>query len=209
MAPFEALYGRPCNSPSCWIETGEKFVLGPDVVRETSDKIKVIQQRMKAAQDRQKSYADKRRRDLKFSVGDLVFVKISPLKSVIRFGRRGKLTPRFVGPFPVLELVGNLAYRVDLPEKMAGVHNVFHVSQLRKFVHDSDVTISPNQLEDFEVEPEAVRNRKPIGIVGHDTKQLQRKAVKLVKVQWGEDENDCTWETEENIRKTHPELFAW
>ena len=83
---------------------------------------------MKAAQDRQKSYADKRRRHLKFSIGGLVFVKISPLKSVIRFGRRGKLTPRFVGPFPVLEQVGNFAYKVELPEKMAGVHNVFHVS---------------------------------------------------------------------------------
>ena len=133
----------------------------------------------------QKSYADKRRRDLKFSVGDLVFVKTSPLKSVIRFGRRGKLAPRFVGPFPVLELVGNLAYRIDLPEKMAGVHNVFHISQLRKFVHDPDVTISPDQLDDIEVEPEAVGNRKPMRIVGNDTKQLRRKAVNLVKVQWG------------------------
>ena len=108
MAPFEALYGRPCNSSSYWLETGEKFVLGPDVIRETSAKIKVIQQRMKAARDRQKSYADKRRRDLKFSVGDLVFIKISPLKHVIRFGRSGKLAPRFDGPFPVLEQVGNL-----------------------------------------------------------------------------------------------------
>ena len=209
MAPYEALYGRPYNSQSCWIEIGEKFVLGPDVVRETSDKIKIIQQRMKAAKDRQKGYADKRRRDLKFSVGDLVFVKISPLKSVIRFGRRGKLAPRFVGPFPILELVGNLAYRIDLPEKMAGVHNVFHVSQLRKFVHDSDMTISPDQLEDFEVEPEAVGNRKPTRIVEHDTKRLRRKAVKLVKVQWSEDESDCTWETEEDIRKKYPELFVW
>ena len=180
MAPFEALYGRPCNSPSCWVETGEKFVLGPDVIRETSDKIKVIQHRMKAAQDRQKSYADKRRRELKFSIGDLVFVKISLLKSVIRFGWRGKLTPRFVGPFPILEQVGNLAYKVELPEKMEGVHNVFHVSQLRKFVHDPDMAISPDQLDDIEVEPEAMR------IVGNDTKQLRRKAMKLVKIQWGE-----------------------
>ena len=113
---------------------------------------------MKAAQDRQKSYADKRRRDLKFSIDDLVFVKISPLKSVIRFGRRGKLALRFVGPFPVLEQIGNLAYKVELPDKMAGAHNVFHVSQLRKFVHDPDVTISPDQLDDIEVEPEAVGN---------------------------------------------------
>ena len=165
MAPFEALYGRPCNSPSCWVETGEKFVLGPDVIRETSAKIKIIQQRMKAAQDRQKSYADTRRRELKFFIGDLMFVEISPLKSMILFGRRVKLAPRFVGPFPVLEQIGNLAYKVELPEKMAGVHNIFHVSQLRKFVHDPDVTISPDQLDDIEVEPEAVGNRKPMRIV--------------------------------------------
>ena len=92
---------------------------------------------------------------------------------------------------------------------MAGVHDVFHVSQLRKFVHGSDMTISPDQLEDFEVEPEAVGNRKPARIVEYDMKQHRRKAVRLVKVQWGEDENDCTWETEENIRKSHPELFVW
>ena len=92
---------------------------------------------------------------------------------------------------------------------MAGVHDVFHVSQLRKFVHDPDVTISPNQLDDIEVEPEAVGNRKPMRIVGNDTKQLRRKAVNLVKVQRGEDENDCTWETEESIKKTYPELFVW
>ena len=92
---------------------------------------------------------------------------------------------------------------------MLQVHNVFHVSQLRKFVHDPDVTISPDQLDDVEVEPEAVENRRPMRIVGNDMKQLRRKAVNLVKVQWGENENDCTWETEESIRKTYPELFAW
>ena len=112
-----------------------------------------------------------------------MFIKISPLKSVIRFGRKGKLAPRFVGPFPVLEQIGNLAYKVELPEKMAGVHNVFHVSQLRKFVHDPSATITPDQLDDIEVEPEAVGNRRPMRIVGNDTKQLRRKVVKLVKVQ--------------------------
>ena len=101
---------------------------------------------------------------------------------MIRFGRRGKLAPRFVGPFPVLEQIGNLAYKVELPGKMAGVHNVFHVSQLRKFVHDPSVTITPDQLDDIEVEPEAVGKRKPMHIIGNDTKQLRRKAVKLVKV---------------------------
>ena len=127
---------------------------------------------------------------------------------MIRIGWRGKLAPRFVGPFPVLEQVGNLAYEVELLDKMAGVHNVFHVSQLRKFVHDPSVAISPDQLDNVEVELEAVGNRKSMRIVGNDTKQLRRKAVKLVKVQWGENEKDCTWETEEDIRKKYPELFA-
>ena len=92
---------------------------------------------------------------------------------------------------------------------MAGVRNVFHVSQLMKYVYDPSRTISPDQLDDTKVEPEAVGNRKPMRIVGNDTKQLQRKAMNLVKVQWSENENDCTWETEESIRKTYPELFAW
>ena len=112
---------------------------------------------MKAAQDRQKSYAGQRRRDLEFAIGDLVFVKVSPLRSVVRFGRKGKLSPRFVGPFPILERIGTLAYRVSLPEKMAGVHNVFQVSHLRKYVHDSSVTISSNELEGVDIKLEATR----------------------------------------------------
>ena len=130
MASFEALYGRPCNTPSCWWEAGERLLLGSKMIRETSEKIEIIRNRMKAAQDRQKSYADQRRRDLEFAIGDLVFVKVSPLRSVVRFGRKGKLSPRFVGPFPILERIGTLAYRVSLPEKIEGVHNVFHVSHL-------------------------------------------------------------------------------
>ena len=106
------------------------MVLGPEMIRETSGCIKIVRQRMKAAQDRQKSYADKRRKDLEFDVGDMVFVKISPLKHMVRFGSKGKLAPRFVGPFPIVERIGKLAYRLELPEKMSSVHNVFHVSFL-------------------------------------------------------------------------------
>lgn len=122
------------------------------MIRDASGKVKLIKKRMKTAQDRQKSYADKRRTKFEFKVDDLVFVKISPLKRVMRFENAGKLAPRFVGPFKVLEQIGSLAYRVDLPKKMVGVHNVFHVSHLRKCVHDSAVVIEPNQLEDVELE---------------------------------------------------------
>ena len=162
---------------------------------------------MKAAQDRQKSYADKRRKDLEFDVGDMVFVKISPLKNVIRFGKKGKLTPRFVGPFPIIERIGKLAYRLELPEKMSSVHNVFHVSYLRKYVHDSSTVVSADSCEDFEVDPVDKRPRKPLRVVETDTKQLRRKVVKLLKIQWSDDDNDCTWEVEERMKAVHPELF--
>ena len=208
MAPFEALYGRPCKSPSCWLETTDRLILGPDMIRETSEMVDLIRKRMKASQDRQKSYADRRRVDLEFSVGDLVFVKISPLKRVVRFGKAGKLTPRFVGPFRVLERIGPLAYRVDLPDKMAGVHNVFHVSHLRKCVHDEGVVIQPNLLEDVDVQPELARRKGLIRIVDHSTRQLKNKTVKLVRVQWSEREGDSTWESEDRIRASHPELFT-
>ena len=178
------------------------------MIRETSEKVDIIRKRMKEAQDRQKSYADQRRRDLEFAVGDLVFVKISPLRNVVRFGKRGKLSPRFVGPFPILERIGTLAYRVNLPEKMAGVHNVFHVSHLRKCVHDSNIVINPNELEELDVEPEASKPRRPVRIMEHSTKQLRRKIVNLVRVQWSEHEGDSTWETEENMRSAYPKLFS-
>ena len=121
-----------------------------------------------------------------------MFVNISPLRNVVRLGKRGKLSPRFVGPFPILERIGTLAYRVNLPEKMAGVHNVFHVSHLRKCVHDSNIVINPNELEELDVEPEASRPRRPVRIVEHSTKKLRRKIINLVRVQWSENEGDNT-----------------
>ena len=136
MAPFEALYGRPCRSPSCWLESTDVVIVGPELLQEASEKVQLIRQRMKAAQDRQKSYADTRRRELEFQVGEQVYLKVSPTKGVVRSGSAGKLKPRFIGPFPILERVGSLAYRVALPLHLEGVHNVFHVSMLKKYVRD-------------------------------------------------------------------------
>ena len=208
MSPFAALYGQSCNSPSCWIESGDRLVLGPDMIMEASEKVEEIRKKMKIAQDRQKKYADRRRRDLEFSVGDQVFLKISPLRNVVRFGRRGKLAPRYIGPFRILERIGSLAYRVDLPEKLAGVHNVFHVSHLRKYLHDPSLFVQPALLENLDVEPNLTVERKPLRIVDRGTKQLRRKSVSLVKVQWSTDVRDCTWETEKSIRASNPELFG-
>ncbi|GJT54107.1 putative reverse transcriptase domain-containing protein [Tanacetum coccineum] len=117
-APFEALYGRKCRSPVCWTEVGEAQILGPELIQETTEKIIQIKQRMQAARDRQKSYADLKRKPMEFQVGDKVMLKVSPWKGVVRFGKRGKLNPRYVGPFKVLEKVGEVAYKLELPEEL-------------------------------------------------------------------------------------------
>ena len=204
MAPFEALYGRPCRSPACWSEVGDNLLLGPEIVQETSEKVSLIQERIKVAQSRQKSYADKRRKELEFAVGDLVFLKVSPMRNVMRFGKRGKLAPRYVGPFEILDRVGKVAYRVALPPNLSSIHNVFHVSQLRKCVKDPSAVVEPVELE---IEDDLTYISRPITIVDRDVKQLRRKTVPLVKVQWSADENDVTWELEEKVRRLHPELF--
>lgn len=130
MAPFEALYGRKCRTPVSWLEAGEKQFAGPEIVQHTADKVKVIRERLKSAQDRHKSYADKKRRPIEFLVGDKVMLKVSPWKGVIRFGKRGKLSPRLLGPFKVLERIGSQAYRLDLPPELPRIHNTFHVCYL-------------------------------------------------------------------------------
>ena len=134
--PYEALYGRKCRSPVHWDEAREKKYLGPDLVEQASEAIRKIRQRMKTAQSRQKSYADKRRRALEFEVGDKVFLKTSPVRRVMHFLQKGKLSPRYVGPFKILKRVGRVAYRLALPPAMFGLHDVFHVSMLRKYVAD-------------------------------------------------------------------------
>ncbi|KAI3695057.1 hypothetical protein L1987_78045 [Smallanthus sonchifolius] len=131
-AQFEALYGWKCRSPICWAEVGDSKLRGPELVLETSEKIVQIRNCMVAARDRQNSYADKRRKPLKFQVGDMVLLKVSPWKGVIRFGKRGKLNPRYVGPFKIAKRIGPVAYQLELPEGLSGVHNIFHVSNLKK-----------------------------------------------------------------------------
>ncbi|GJU80552.1 putative reverse transcriptase domain-containing protein [Tanacetum coccineum] len=123
----KALYGRKCRSPVCWTEVGEAQILGPELIQETTEKIIQIKQRMQAARDRQKSYADLKRKPMEFQVGDKVMLKVSPWKGVVRFGKRGKLNPRYVGPFKVIERVGEVAYKLELPEELSRVHNTFHV----------------------------------------------------------------------------------
>ncbi|KAI3811090.1 hypothetical protein L1987_20806 [Smallanthus sonchifolius] len=130
MPPYEMLYGRRCRTPVCWGEIGQKELGSLEVVRETSERFDQIKARMKAAQDRQKSYADRRRRPIEFDVGDRVMLKVLPWKGIIRFRKRGKLSPRFVGPFRIMARVGEVAYRLELPDELSGIHPTFHVSHL-------------------------------------------------------------------------------
>ena len=130
MAPYEALYGRPCRSPLCWTEVEESSITGSDLIRDTYEKVSLIRYHLLTTQSLQKSYADVRRRPLEFEVGDHVFLKVIPKRGVVRFGKRGKLSPRFIGPLEILERIGTVAYRLALPPSMSGVHEVFHVSML-------------------------------------------------------------------------------
>jgi hypothetical protein len=204
MVPYEALYGRKCRSPLYWDEVGERQLLGPDIVQDTKDKIVLIRKRMLTAQSRQKSYADQHRRKLEFEEGDQVFLKVSPMKGVIRFGKKGKLSPRYVCPFEVKEVVGQVAYRVALPPELARVHDVFLVSTLRKYVHDPSHVISYKPLQ---IHENLSYEEMPIQILDHKKQQLRTKTM-LVKVLWrNHGVEEASWELEQEMRNKYPHLF--
>nr|GEW86483.1 putative reverse transcriptase domain-containing protein [Tanacetum cinerariifolium] len=140
-APYEALYGQKCRSPVCWAKVREAQLTGPELIQETTKKIVLIKQRIQAAYDRQKSYADLKRKPMEFEVGDRVMLKDSPWKGVVRFGKRGKLNPRYVRPFKVLTKVEKVAYRLELPQELRKVHHTFHVSKLKKCYADEPLVM--------------------------------------------------------------------
>ncbi|GJW55288.1 putative reverse transcriptase domain-containing protein [Tanacetum coccineum] len=205
-APFEALYGRKCRSPVCWTEVGEAQILGPELIQETTEKIIQIKQRMQAARDRQKSYADLKRKPMEFQVGDKVMLKVSPWKGVVRFGKRGKLNPRYVGPFKVIERVGEVAYKLELPEELSRVHNTFHVSNLKKCHADEPLAVP---LDGLNLDDKLHFVEEPVEIVGREVKRLKRSRIPLVKVRWNSKRGpEFTWEREDQFKKKYPHLFT-
>jgi len=205
MAPYEALYGQKCRSPLYWDEVGEKYLIGPEMIQDMKDKISIIRRRMLTAQSRQKSYTDKHRRQLEFNVGDLVYLKGSPMKGVMRFGKKGKLSPRFVGPFEVKEVVGPVAYKVELPPALSDIHNVFHVSTLRKYVHDSRHIID---FEPLQVQGDLKYEELPVQILDRKEQQLRTKTIPLVKILWrNHDVEEASWEHEHEMRNKYPHFF--
>ena len=205
MTPYEALYGRPCRSPLCWTEVGESSITGLDPIRDTSEKVSLIRQRLPTAQSRQKSYADLRRRPLEFEVGDHVFLKVMPKRGVVWFGKRRKLSPRFIGPFEILERVGTVAYRLALPPSISSVHEVFHVSMLRRYTPDPAHVMDWGEIE---VDMDETFEEGPVCIVDSRDQVLRCKTMRLVRVLWqhrGVEES--MWEREDTMRATYPFLF--
>ncbi|GJX96994.1 putative reverse transcriptase domain-containing protein [Tanacetum coccineum] len=184
-APFEALYGRKYRSLIMWAE---------------------IKDRLKAARNRQKSYADKRRKPLKFSVGDYVLLKVSPWKGVVHFGKKGKLAPSFVGLFEIIEKVGPVAYRLDFPEELNGVHDTFHVSNLKKCLADPTLKVP---LDEIQVDAKLNFMEEPVEILEREFKKLKRSRIAIVKVRWNSKRGpEFTWEREDQIKLKYPHLFS-
>lgn len=193
MAPYEALYGRRCRTPTCWTELGERQVLGPELVADTESKVKLIRDRLKEASDRQKSYADLKRKEIEFAVWDMVFLKVSPWKKILRFGKKGKLSPRFIRPYRVLRRLGPVAYQLELPPELNRIHNVFHVSMLRRYQSDPSHVVP---VEEIEVRIDLTFEEELIQILDRDVKVLRRKSVPLVKVLWhNHGREEATWES--------------
>ncbi|GJU74061.1 reverse transcriptase domain-containing protein [Tanacetum coccineum] len=204
-APFEALYRRKCRSPVLWAEIGDSRLIRPEMVQETTDKVVVIRDRLKVARDRQKSYADNRRKPLEFQVGDHVMLKVSPWKGVVRFGKKGKLAPRFVGPFEILERIGSVAYRLRLPEELSGVHDTFHVSNLKKCLADANLHVL---LDEIKVDKTLRFVEEPLEIMNREVKTLKRSKIPIVKVRWNSKRGpEFTWEREDHMKAKYPQLF--
>ncbi|GKE43908.1 putative reverse transcriptase domain-containing protein [Tanacetum coccineum] len=180
-APYEALYGRKCRSPVCWAEVGEAQLTGPELIQETMEKIVLIKQRMQAAQDQQKSYADRKQKPMEFEVGDMVILKVSPWKGVVRFDKWGKLNPRYVRPFKVLAKVRKVAYKLELPQELSRVHHTFHVSNLKKCYADEPLVMP---LERIHVDDKLQFMEEPVEIMEQEIKRLKRSRIPLVKVHW-------------------------
>ena len=180
MAPFEALYGRRCRTPLNWSEAGERTIFGPDMVQEAEEQVRLIQENLKSTQSRQKSYADRRRDPLVFEVGDHVYLRVSPWKGVQRFGVRGKLAPRYIGPYPIVERCGPVAYRLDLPANLSAIHNIFHVSQLKKCLRVPTEVVESDSIQ---LESDLTYPEHSIKIIDRKDGVTRRTTNRFYKVQ--------------------------
>jgi hypothetical protein len=204
MAPFKVLYERRCHTLLNWIELGEKVIFGPDLVEEAESIVRRVQENLKAAKSRQETYAYKRLRPLEFKVGNHVYLRVSPMKGVKRFGEKGKLAPRYIGPFPILEKCGTVAYKLDLPPSLTGVHNIFHMLQLKKCLKALVDVVLP---EVAPLEADLSYPEHPTKILDQKDRVTRRKTIKFFKIQWSNhSKEEATWESEDFLRSCHPDF---
>ncbi|GJY58390.1 putative nucleotidyltransferase, ribonuclease H [Tanacetum coccineum] len=165
-----------------------------------------VKEKLKEARSRQKSYADKHQRDLEFQVGDRVFLKVSPFRGVKRFGIKGKLSPRFIGPFEILERIGEVSYRLALPPQLSHVHDVFHVSLLRGY-HYHPLHVASYPFD--QIQPDMSLSEEPESILDRQERVMRNKVIPFVKILWkNHPEREATWETEESMRASYPHFFV-
>ncbi|PKA60278.1 RNA-directed DNA polymerase like [Apostasia shenzhenica] len=177
-------------------------------VDETTEKIKFIREKLCTVQDRQKKYYDARHKKIEFEVRDQVFLKVSSMKGVMQFGKASKLKPRYIGPFPIIKRVGAVVYRLMLPSEMEKIHDIFHISMLRKYVPDPAqvVQFDPKQMK---IKPNLSYKEEPIKILARDVRRLRNKEIPMIKVIWNNQiEKEATWESENEMKKFYPDLFA-
>jgi hypothetical protein len=205
MASYEALYGRQCRTPLFWSQTGESQVFGPGVLMDAEEQVQMVHESLKVAQSWQKSYADKRRRDLSFEIGDFVYLKVSPMRGTRRFMVKGKLAPRYLRPFKIIDRKGQVAYQLELPSQLSEVHDVFHVPQLKKCLRVWEEQLP---MEYLDVGGDLTYSERPIKILDTAERVTRSKVIKMCKVQWSHHTKDeATWEQEEELKADYPKLF--
>ncbi|GJU30578.1 putative reverse transcriptase domain-containing protein [Tanacetum coccineum] len=206
VAPYKALYGRKCRSPVCWSKVGDSQLTGPELIHDTIEKIIQINNRLLAACSHQKSYADKRLRQLEFEVGNMVLLKVSPWKGVVCFGKRGKLSPHYIRPFKILARVGLVAYTLELPEELKGIHSTFHVSNLKKCLAEGDVVVP---MDEIQLDDKFHMIEEPVEVVDKEVKRLKQSRIPIVKVRWNSQRGqEFTWECEDQIKKKYLHFFT-
>nr|GEX13727.1 putative reverse transcriptase domain, ribonuclease H-like domain, aspartic peptidase domain protein [Tanacetum cinerariifolium] len=179
-APFEALYGQKCRSPVCWAEVGDTQLTGPEIIHEKTEKIMQIQQHLQATRDRQ--------------------------RSIIRFGKRGKLNPRYIGPFKILKRIGLVEHKLELPEELSNIHNTFHVSNLNKCLSNEYLIIPMKELK---LDDKLDFVEEPVEIIDLEIKQLRQTRIPIIQVRWNSKRGpEYTWELEDEIRDKYPHLFS-
>jgi hypothetical protein len=206
MAPLEALYGTKCRTPLYWSQIGESQLFQTDIIKEAERQVQIIRENLRIAQSRQKSYADGKRRDVSFQEGDYVYLKVSPIRGLRRFKVKGKLSPHFIGPFHILQRVGEVAYKLDLSEQLSDAHDVLHISQLKRGLkpHDKE----PLPMDGLNIKEDLTITERPIKILDTLTWVTRNRVIKMCMVQWSNHaEDEATWEREEELKEDYPHLL--